>query len=114
MLLRHLVDWASHVDVNEFGTVVDRPARRFGKWILGVAVELHAAGGVMLIGGSEFEGPAGTHEDGAAIEEIRAREPDAPLLPAEHSECEIAVARDGSEQQWCLKLEWADLHVFMS
>jgi hypothetical protein len=55
VLLRDLVDRATHVDVDDFRTMIDSPARSLGQWVVGVSVELHARRLIELVGAREVE-----------------------------------------------------------
>ena len=55
MFFGDFVNGATHVDVDQFGAMIDRPDRGLWKWIGPIAVQLHAAGLIELIGLRKFK-----------------------------------------------------------
>ena len=108
VLLGHLVHWAAHVDVDQLGAVVGGPHRGLGQRIAPVAVQLHAAGLVEVVGGRKFKRAARTTQQRLTVQQIGACQTHATKFATQNAKRQIAVAGHGGQQHGRLQGEWAD------
>lgn len=108
VFLRHLVDRAAHVDVDQRCPVVSRPARPIGHDRRIAPVQLHPDRAVEVVGHRQVERGGGAAEKTLGAEQVGAGQTKPALLAADLAERKIAVPGDGGEQQGGGELEGAD------